>query len=302
MRIGLQIADWTWPGGGSQTASQLESIARQAELAGFSSLWVMDHFFQIPHLGPAEQPMLEAYTTLGFLAAVTHRIELGVLVTGVTYRPPGLLAKIVTTLDVLSRGRAWVGLGAAWFEREHRGLGWDFPPLGERFERLEETLQVLLQMWSEDNGPFHGRHYRLAETVCAPLPVQRPHPPLLIGGMGPRRTLALVARYAQACNFLEHLGLELLQQRLAVLRQHCERCGRPESEIEKTVLGQTRLPDRQAAQKLLAKLERLAELGFQQAIYAFKDPLDRKTLELFAEVIIPEAARRLGPPPGRSSG
>src|SRR5499426_3993299 len=206
MRIGLQIPIFTWPGGAAALSAKLREIATTAETAGFDSLWLMDHLFQIPMVGAAEQEMLEGYAGLSWLAGVTKRVKLGTMVTGVTYRHPGVLVKTVTTLDVLSGGRAYLGIGAAWFEREHLGLGVPFPPLAERFERLEEALRIAKQMWSGKVGPFEGRHYRLAEALCVPRPLSRPHPPILIGGMGERKTLRLVARHADACNLFAYAG------------------------------------------------------------------------------------------------
>ena len=289
MKIGLQLSNFTLPGGPETLAAHLARVAQRAEQAGFSSLWVMDHFFQIGHIGPASMDMLEAYTTLGYLAGLTQKIQLGALVTGVTYREPGILAKMVSSLDVLSQGRAWLGIGAAWYEREHKGLGVPFPAVGERFERLEETLQILAQMWSENNGAYEGKHYRLAETLCVPQPLQKPHPPILIGGMGEKKTLRLVAQYAQACNLFEFAGLDLLQHKLGVLRAHCEELGTDYKRISKTVLGQTSVTNRDSADKLLLKLEQLARLGFDLAIYSLKDPSDERAFDIFAEQVIPRA-------------
>jgi F420-dependent oxidoreductase-like protein len=196
----------------------------------------MDHFFQMEHAGSAAEPMLEGYTTLGFVAAMTERVTLGVHVSGVMYRYPGLLAKTVTTLDVLSGGRARLGIGASWYEREQLGLGVPVVPVGERFERLEETLEICLQMWSDDNSPFNGRHYQLAETLCVPQPLSRPHPPILVGGGGEKRTLRLVARYADACNVFGS-SPEDVSHKLDVLRTHCEAEGRDYDQITKTVLA-----------------------------------------------------------------
>jgi F420-dependent oxidoreductase-like protein len=197
---------------------------------------VMDHYFQMEALGGPAEPMLEGYTTLGYLAGRTENVRLSLLVTGTTYRHPGLLAKIVTTLDVLSGGRALLGLGGAWYDREHAGLGVPFPQTAERFERMEETLQVVQQMWSDDNGPYDGRHYRLAETWCVPQPVQRPRPPILIGGSGERKTLRLVAQYADACNIFPE-SVDGVRHKLDVLRRHCDDVGRDYDEIEKTMLN-----------------------------------------------------------------
>ncbi len=187
MRIGLQLPNLTFPGGPPKLAGTLAEIARTADGTGFFSLWMMDHFFQIEPVGPADMEMLEGYSALGYFAGITSRVRLGTLVTGVTYRNPGILVKTVTTLDVLSGGRAYLGVGGAWFEREHQGLGVPFPPIGERFERLEETLRIAKQMWSNEVGAFEGKHYRLAETLNVPQPLARPHPPILIGGAGEKK-------------------------------------------------------------------------------------------------------------------
>ena len=233
MKLGLHVSDFTWPGGPARMGSDLSTIAQAAEAAGFDRLSVMDHFFQISMIGPPEREMLEAYTALGYVAGKTSRIKLLTMVTGVIYRQPGLVAKAVTTLDVLSGGRAMLGIGAAWNEEEASGLGFPFPPLAERFERLEEALQIILQMWSGDDGPYHGRHYQLERTLNSPQPLQRPHPPILIGGSGERKTLRLVAQYADACNLF---GSPEVGRKLEVLRSHCERLGRDYDSIEKTVI------------------------------------------------------------------
>jgi F420-dependent oxidoreductase-like protein len=196
MKIGLQLPNFTWPDGSARMAARLADVARAADEAGFHSLWVMDHFFQISMIGPPEHDMLEGYTTLGYLAAHTRRVKLGTLVTGVVYRYPGILVKSATTLDVLSGGRAYFGIGAAWNEQESRGLGVPFPALGVRFEMLEETLQIAKQMWSADNGPYRGKHFQLEQTLCVPQPLSRPHPPILVAGGGEKKTLRLVAQYA----------------------------------------------------------------------------------------------------------
>jgi len=236
MKLDLHYWNYSTPAEPAKMAATLAETARIAEQSGFSSFSVMDHYFQMDYATAAEEPMLEAYTTLGYLAGRTERMTLGVLVTGVMYRHPGLLAKIVTTLDVLSEGRARLGIGASWYEREQRGLGVPLVPVGERFERLEETLQICLQMWSDDNGPYQGRHYQLAETLCVPQPVRQPRPPILIGGGGERKTLRLVARYADACNVFGS-SPEDVARKLEVLRSHCEAEGRDYDSIEKTVLA-----------------------------------------------------------------
>ena len=234
MRVGVHVANFTWRGGPAEMGPRLAGLAAAAEEIGCERLSFMDHLFQIGWIGPRELDMLEGYTALGFVAGVTSRIRLGLLVTGVTYRHPGVLAKQVSTLDALSGGRAWLGIGAAWNEDEHLGLGVPFPPLAERFERLEEAIRICLQMWSDDDGPFEGKHYRLAATLNVPQPVGRPRPELLIGGGGERKTLRLVARYADACN-LTTGATEDLRHKLAVLRGHCEREGTDYDAIAKTV-------------------------------------------------------------------
>lgn len=235
MKVGIHFGDFTLPGAPASLGRILSDTARAAEDGGCAQFTLMDHWFQMEALSRAEDPMLEGYTSLGFLAGRTERIRLGLLVTGVTYRHPGLVAKIVATLDVLSGGRAQLGLGAAWYEREHRGLGVPFPPLGERFERLEEALRIVHQMWSDDDGPFRGRHYQLAETLCVPRPLQSPRPPILVGGGGERKTLRLVARYADACNLVA-TSPEAIAHKLSVLDRHCEQAGRDPAEISRTIL------------------------------------------------------------------
>jgi F420-dependent oxidoreductase-like protein len=235
MKLGLHYWNYSTPSESASIAPTLAATARIAEQAGLSSFTVMDHYFQMEAFASIDEPMLEGYTTLGYLAGRTDRMTLGLLVTGVMYRYPGLLAKIVTTLDVLSGGRARLGIGASWYEREQRGLGVPVVPVGERFERLEETLRICLQMWGEDNGPFHGLHYQLAETLCVPAPVSRPHPPIMIGGGGERKTLLLVARYADACNVFGTTPAEVARK-FDVLREHCTAEDRDYDSIEKTVL------------------------------------------------------------------
>lgn len=234
MRAGIHVANFTWQGGPAEMGPRLADLAAVSEDVGCTRLSFMDHLFQIGWIGAPELDMLEGYTALGFVAGRTSTIRLGLLVTGVTYRHPGMLAKQVSTLDVLSGGRAWLGIGAAWNEQEHLGLGVPFPPLGERFERLEEAIQICLQMWSDDDGPFEGRHYQLAETLNVPRAISQPHPELLIGGRGERKTLRLVARYADACN-LTSSEVEEVRHKLNVLRAHCEAEGTDYDRIEKTV-------------------------------------------------------------------
>jgi F420-dependent oxidoreductase-like protein len=289
MRIDITLANLTLRGGAPQLGANLGRAAVLAEQAGLGTVWVMDHFFQIPPIGPAEQEMLEGYSLLCFLAGQTRRVRLGTLVTGVTYRHPGLLAKIVTTLDVLSGGRAWFGVGAAWFEREHLGLGVPFPPLRERFERLEECLQIALQMWSPNNGPYKGRHYQLQETLCNPQPLTRPRPPIMIGGGGEKKTLKLVAQYADACNLFG--DAPTVTHKLGVLRAHCAQLGRDYAAIEKTVM----VPFNPDAGKLLGDLAALAAVGVQAVVLVGMDPTDEKNFELLATTVVPQAARLPGP-------
>ncbi len=227
MRIGLQLPSFSWPGGAGEIGARLAEISRTADDAGFYSIWVMDHFFQIGMVGPPEEPMLEGYSALSFLAGVTKRAKLGTLVTGVIYRYPGLLVKTATTLDVLSGGRAYLGIGAAWNEPESRGLGVPFPPLKQRFEMLEEALQIAHQMWKDDRSPYNGTHYQLADPLNHPQPVSQPHPPIMIGGGGEQKTLRMVAQYADACNLFARMGADVLRQKLDILRGHCEAVGRP---------------------------------------------------------------------------
>ncbi len=259
MKLALHVCDFNYEGGPAATGATLARIAQAAEQAGLQSLTVMDHLFQIEVMGPHEDPMLEAYTALGFLAGVTSTIRLGALVTAAVYRPPGLLIKAVTTLDVLSGGRAFLGIGAAWNEQESVALGLPFPPVAERFEKLEEVLQLAKQMWSVDDGPYEGKHYHLGATVNSPQAIQRPHPPIMVGGTGEKKTLRLVAKYADACNIFA--GPEAAHK-LDVLREHCEREGRDYDTITKTTVAPFDTSDPAA---LTARLRELHELGFTVA-------------------------------------
>ena len=292
MDLGLHYWNYSTPAEPARIAGTLAETARVAEQMGMSSFTVMDHYFQMEHAGSAAEPMLEGYTTLGYVAAVTGRMTLGVLVTGVMYRHPGLLAKIVTTLDVLSGGRARLGIGASWYEREQRGLGVPVVPVAERFERLEETLQICLQMWSDDNGPFRGRHHQLAETLCVPPPLSRPHPPILVGGGGERKTLRLVARYADACNMFGSSPDEV-GRKLEVLRSHCEAEGRDYDAITKTVLAVR--PALADVDGFLDDAERYAALGVTE----LEVMPDRHPVE-FATEIAEKVAPRIAAIEGRS--
>lgn len=261
MHLGLHVVSFTWPDAPRSIAPTLTAVAETAEAVGMSHLSLMDHYFQLTmgDLQP-EQEMMEGYTTLGFLAAKTKTIPLGLLVTGVTYRHPGLLAKIVTTLDVLSGGRAELGIGAAWYEREHNAFGVPYPPVRERLERLEETLQICLQMWSDNNGPFTGKHYRLAETMLVPPPIRRPS--ILIGGGGEKVLLRLVARYADACNLFSMLGVDGVRGKLDVLRRHCDDEKRDYDKIRKTLLWVSS----PYADDFVGQAEAFAKIGIQEII------------------------------------
>jgi F420-dependent oxidoreductase-like protein len=285
MKVGLHIADFTWDGGPPELGPRLGEIARLAEEAGVDRISVMDHVWQIGHLGPPEHDMLEAYTALGFLAGVTSRVKLLTVVTAVVYREPGLLAKALTTLDVVSGGRAMLGIGAAWNEDEARGLGLFFPPLAERFERLEEALRICLQMWSDDDGPFEGKHYHLARTLNSPQALSRPHPPILIGGQGERKTLLLVARYADACNLFD---TPELAHKLDVLREHCAAEGRDYDAIEKTVQVRYDLGENgEQVEQTIEHLHELSELGFTVAHGTLARVGTLGPIELMAERVIP---------------
>jgi F420-dependent oxidoreductase-like protein len=295
MRVGLQVPDFTWPGGPDRLGETFGLIAQRAEGAGLASFWVMDHFFQIRMVGPPENEMLESWSALAFAAGRTSRIRLGTMVTGVTYRYPGILVKTATTLDVLSGGRAYLGIGAAWNEEEHRGLGVPFPPIAERLERLEETLQIALQMWSGDQTPYRGKHYVLERPLNAPPPLQRPHPPILVGGSGERKTLRLVARYADACNLFAY-DLSVVAHKLDVLREHCDAVGRPYEAIEKTSLGQLHVTrdGRDGSMTPAAAVEyfgALAELGIEHAIVSLREVHSEDAFELLGSEVIPAVAK-----------
>ena len=293
MRLGLQVPIFTWPNGQSQLGKTFGEIAERADKAGLYSMWVMDHFFQIGFAGPPENEMLEGWIALAFAAGKTSRIKLGTLVTGVTYRYPGILVKTATTLDVLSQGRAYFGVGAAWNEEEHQGLGVPFPPVAERFERLEETLQIALQMWAGDDKPYQGKHYQLARPLNSPQSVQRPHPPILIGGSGERKTLRLVAQYGDACNLFARMGKQVLQHKLDILREHCQAVGRPYEQIEKTTLDSIKLTSdgRDGSITPAAAVEFFAELasmGIDQAIFSLQNVSDPEVFDLLATEVIPQ--------------
>jgi alkanesulfonate monooxygenase len=289
MKLGVHIADFTWPGGPKTLAADLGRVAEAADEAGFARISVMDHLWQIFVIGPAEHDMLEAYTTLGYLAAKTKRAQLLAWVTAVVYRSPGMLAKSVTTLDVLSEGRAMLGIGAAWNEEESAGLGLDFPPTAERFERLEEALQITQQMWSDSEEPYDGKHYQLGRTLNVPQVLSKPHPPILIGGGGEKKTLRLVAQYADACNLFD---IPELERKLDILREHCDAIGRDYDSIEKTVNSTvTPNPDGSGVEEFLANLERLNGLGIQHVHSRLPEVYNLKLIELYRDKLIPEAAK-----------
>jgi alkanesulfonate monooxygenase len=291
MDLGVHVSQFTWPGGPQQLAADLTNVAIEADSLGFTKLSVMDHVFQIGVLGPPEDEMLEAYTALGYLAARTERIKLLAWVTATVYRSPGLLAKAVTTLDVLSGGRAYLGIGAAWNEEECKGLGLDFPPLAERFERLEETLQICHQMWSDNDGPYNGKHYQLERTLNSPQALSKPHPPILIGGGGEKKTLRLVAQYADACNVFAYNPGEVAHK-LEILKEHCEDLGRDYDTIEKTVMGAVDPgPNGENVDSMLETMRAMHELGVTHFHGTVPNVASIKPLEILAEKVIPEAAK-----------
>ena len=285
MRLGLHYWNFSTPAEPEAIAPTLGESARIADEAGFSSFTLMDHYFQMEHSGAPDEPMLEGYTALGYVAALTRRMTLSLLVTGVMYRYPGLLAKIVTTLDVLSLGRARLGIGASWYEREQRGLGVPVVPVSERFERLEETLLICRRMWSDDNGPFEGKHYQLEETLCVPGPIGRPRPSILIGGGGERKTLLLVARYADSCNLFGSSPADIAHK-LDVLREHCKAEGRDYDRIEKTVL--VLRPALADVDAFVADVEEYGKLGVTEV----QTMPDRHPVE-FAEQLVERVVPRL---------
>ncbi|MBI3752389.1 MAG: LLM class F420-dependent oxidoreductase [Chloroflexi bacterium] len=294
MKVGLQISSFTFPGGTPAIAPMLEGIVRTADEAGFDSIWVMDHFFQIRGVGPAEWPMLEGWTTLGWMAALTKRARLGLMVGGVHYRLPAVWVKAATALDVLSGGRAWLGIGAAWNEYESKSLGFPFPPLGERFEMLEETLQIAHAMFEGERGSersFDGRHYQASRLMNSPQSISRPRVPIMIGGGGEQKTLKLVAQYADASNVFG--GPEQVHHKWEVLRAHCEAVGRNYDEIERSNLVDAdlkvpgRAGGRQSPQELVDWLGQLADAGVQHAILS-PDNLLPDTVELLGSAVLPQ--------------
>jgi F420-dependent oxidoreductase-like protein len=288
MKLAIHFPNFTLPGEPRSLAGILTATAKAADEGGCETMTLMDHWFQMEQRAPATDPMLEGYTTLGFLAAKTTRLKLGLLVTGVTYRYPGLLAKTVATLDVLSEGRAFLGIGAAWYEKEHLALGVPYPPIAQRFEMLEEAIQICEQMWSDDEGPYVGRHYQLAETICRPRPIQSPRPPILIGGSGEQKTLRLVAKYADACNLFD-LGYDELKRKLAILDAHCETKGRDPASVHRTAIAMgDSLADVDA---FLTKMERYASLGIDQIWIAPPGPDPAGYVARLTETVLPRLAQ-----------
>lgn len=294
MRVGLQLPYFKFEGGTPAIAPKIKSIAQAAEDANFYSMWVMDHFFQLgAWLGPAEDPMLEGYSVLNYIAGLTEKIKLGTLVTGVIYRYPAQLVNTVTTLDVLSGGRVYMGIGAAWYEQEAKSLGIPYPDTGTRFEILEDVLRYAHQMWDEnENGAFEGKHIQAAATVNHPQPISQPHPPIMIGGMGEKKTLRLVAQYADACNLFARAGSDVLQHKLDVLKGHCDAVGRDYDDIEKTALGTTELSTGgHTTDDIIQWCEDLAGLGFQHVIFnhqGYDDILE--TIDTMGKVVVPAVA------------
>ena len=308
MKIGLQLPWFNWPGSPENTGSILGEIARAADDVGFSTLWVMDHFYQVRQgFGPAGDPMLEGYTALAYLAALTRRVRLGLMVTSSFYRYHGVLVKTVTTLDVLSGGRAILGIGAGWDRLESAAMGVPFPDsLNERMGRFEEALKIVKHMWSGDTRTFEGEYHRLEEPILSPMPLSKPHPPILIGGEGEKKTLKYVALYGDACNL--HIGtpleefsaqwrdryenrVEVLTGKLDVLRRHCENVGRDYREIEKTTLGTIKIaPDAMSEGELVELCEGLAEIGIDQAIFNMPNAHEITPIETIGKEVIPVVA------------
>ena len=288
MKIGLSVVRFDWPGNPENTGKVLAEIAARVD-EGFDSLWVMDHFFQIdPGIGSYDDPMLEAYSTLHYMAAFTKRVKLGVLVTGVNYRKPALLVKEVTTLDVLTGGRAYFGIGAGWYEHEALGLGFDYPPLAERFERLEETLQIAKHMWSGNREAFEGKYSNMQEPVNSPQPLSKPHPPILIGGSGEKKTLRMVAQYADASNIFGLLEPEVIQHKYDVLKQHCDELGRNYDEIEKSTLHTVHIaPGKLSAADMIAHCKKYAAVGVNHMIFNMPVYHDMVAIDTFLKEIIP---------------
>ncbi len=292
MHVGLQIPSFKYPGGTAAIRPKLKEIVTTAESAGFYSLWVMDHYYQIKGLfGEAyTDPMLESYTTLGYFAGLTEKAYLGVLVTGIIYRHPSVLLKTVNTLDIVSGGRAYLGIGAAWYEDEARGLGIPYPDTAERFERLEENLQLAKALWAGDEAAYTGTHYAAPAITNNPRPLSQPHPRIMVGGTGPNKTLRMVAQYADACNIGDWVGDEKMQQSLDRLKEHCDALGRDYNTIEKTSLCTINLSGTDTVASIVDRIKQLAGMGFSHAIFNMPDVYTITPLETFAREIIPAVA------------
>jgi F420-dependent oxidoreductase-like protein len=292
MNIGLQIPSFKYPGGTAAIRPKLKEIVTVAEEAGFYSLWVMDHYYQIKGLFDEAytDPMMESYTTLGYFAGLTEKVYLGALVTGVIYRHPSVLMKMVNTLDILSGGRAYLGIGAAWYEEEAKAYGIPYPPTPVRFEKLEETLQLAKALWDRDETSFEGKHFSAPAITNNPRPLSKPHPRILIGGMGPKKTLRMVAQYADACNFFERVGTKNMQKALDTLKAHCERLGRDYDTIEKTSLGTVHLSEKDTVDGIIRRIKELSAMGFTHTIFNMPDVYKITPLETFAKDIIPAVA------------
>jgi F420-dependent oxidoreductase-like protein len=287
VKIGLQVPSFTWPGGDAAIGPTLARIAETADAAGFDSLWVMDHLYQIRGVGKVEEPMLEGWTALGFMAAHSKQATLGLMVGGIHYRLPGLWAKAATTLDVLSGGRAYLGIGAAWNEEESRGLGFSMPPLGVRFEMLEETLRICHEMWRGERGSeaaFEGKHYQATRLLNSPQALSKPHPRILIGGGGEHKTLRLVAQYADACNIFG--GPDQLTHKFSVLRERCAEVGRPFEEIERTNLQSVDL-GRETPAQIVDRFATLAQVGVQHVIFNMAGVSDPRNIETLGREVLP---------------
>jgi F420-dependent oxidoreductase-like protein len=293
MHIGLQIPSFKYPGGTAAIRPTLKEIVTTAEAVGFHSFWVMDHYYQINSLfgETYSDPMMEAYTTLGYLAGLTEKASLGVMVTGVIYRLPSILLKMVNTLDIVSGGRTYFGIGAGWYQQEAEGFGVPYPSTSERFEWLEDTLQLAHALWNGDETSFAGERFAVPKMTNNPRPLSQPHPRILIGGGGPQKTLRMTAQYADACNLFEAYGLDKLQASLDTLRGHCERLGRSYDDIEKTSLGTAHLTaDNDSVDSIMARLKTLSEMGFTHAIFNMPNVYEITPLEIFGKEIIPAAA------------
>lgn len=290
MKLGIQIPNFSYPDGLSNMADKLKEIVTTIDSGDFYSLWVMDHYYQIQNLFDLDytEPMLEGYSALNYFAGLTKNVKLGTLVTGVIYRNPAFLIKQVSTLDVLSKGRAYFGVGAAWYKEEAEGYGFPFPPVKNRFEMLEETLKIAHMMWSDNNDGFDGVHYKMGSTLNSPQPISNPHPPIMIGGMGEQKTLKFVAKYADTTNLFARIGVDALKHKLKVLQKHCDELGRDHNEIEKTTLGTVELiPGKQSEDDVISQLKSLANIGIDHAIVNIPNIYEIKPIETLRDEIIP---------------